>query len=149
MPDDENEQKGVRGPYKKADWRPFFLAELERTNCVKAALDKAQISRQTYERYKSKHPEFVQACRDAKDSAVDYVEAMVHQRCLHGDKLRKFDREGKAYFETVYPDSLIIRYLQAHRPESWHRAASDAKAQDSSDKMPGVIYLPKLEDAPQ
>ena len=150
MPSDDIGQNGTRKPYNKTDWRPFFLAELERSNCVKAALDKAQISRQTYQRYKAKHPEFAQACRDTIESAVDRVEAKIYHRCLHGDKVKRFDREGKAYEEVIYPDALIIRFMQAHRPEKWHRAPPVREvALPTSSAPPRVIMLPPLENAPQ
>lgn len=150
MPNDEKGQTGKRGPYLKRGWQVFFLSELEKTHCVKAALDKAQVSRRTYQRYKTAHPEFVEACRDATESAVDYVEAKIYHRCLHGDKMKRFDREGKAYEEVVYPDTLIIRFMQAHRPETWHRAPPGREVTSLAASAPlRVIMLPPLEDAPQ
>lgn len=135
-----------------------FLAAYGRLANVKKACDAAGIPRSSYYEWVKKDKEFARAADDAKDDAIDTMEAEAHRRAVHGLERRKLhkgkqvmvpelDARGRvvlgdddkpvmiAYIEREYSDSLLNTMLRAERPDKY---ADRSKAQvDNTHSLDG------------
>lgn len=94
-------KKGVRGPAPDLSWHPRFLDILSSTCNVTLAARGAGVNKVTaYEHYKTQ-PDFARAWDEAKDSAVEILEAEAWNRA------RKTS------------DTLLIFLLKAHKPKMY------------------------------
>jgi predicted MPP superfamily phosphohydrolase len=90
---------------KKADeWRPIFLKVLRNTANVRAACEKAGVTRQAAYKSRNASEEFRAQWDEAIEDAVDVLEAVAQ------DRARKTS------------DTLLIFLLKAHRPDKYREA---------------------------
>ena len=76
--------KGYK-PDGVGEWTPVFLAALQQLPNVRAACQKAGISRSEAYRLRSADPVFLQAWRDALQDGIDMIEATLMARAMKKD----------------------------------------------------------------
>ncbi len=119
-----------------------FLAAYSVLANIKSACFAAKISRPTFYKWEKADEDFKEAAVNARDDALDEMEAEAHRRAVHGLERRKLhkgkqvmvpeldsrgqpvlDDENKevmiAYIEREYSDSLLNTMLRAERPDKY------------------------------
>lgn len=110
----------------RQDWQQVYLEEYAKTGVVKAGCEAASVSRATVQRERIRNEEFAVAEHDAREQAMDTLEAVLRLRASGGQPLRKLvverDAEGKIVKETETTELLIstsaaMFLLKRYRPE--------------------------------
>lgn len=96
-------------------WWPIFLAVLRDTGQITAASTAAGVHRATVYRHLREFPEFKEQFDDAREQAVDALEAEAWRRAKDGVPRQKMVGEEKVV-EIEYSDTLLKFLLTAHRP---------------------------------
>lgn len=85
-------------PAPRHNWRPTFIEAFRNSGNVRAACQAASITRTQAYRYRAAHPSFAKEWDDAREEAIDILEATAWQRARAGDS-----------------DYLLWKLLQANR----------------------------------
>ena len=96
-------------------WWSTFLAVLRDTGQITAAATAAGVHRATVYRHLREYPQFKEQFDDAREQAVDALEAEAWRRAKDGVPRQKMVGEEKVV-EIEYSDNLLKFLLQAHRP---------------------------------
>jgi hypothetical protein len=88
--------------------------------------DHIGVDRVSIYRWREEHPEFAEACAQAKEAADDVVEASLFQRAkgYEHEAVKIFQYEGKPvivdYTERFAPDTgAAMNWLKNRRPDKW------------------------------
>lgn len=104
-------------------WEGDFLAAYRMTGIIRASCVEARVSSNTVARMRKQSPAFEQAMMEAKDEAIDRMEAAALNRAVVGTTRTKgVYHQGKRVGEetiTEYSDTLLIFLLKANRPEKY------------------------------
>lgn len=118
-----------RAPARRVNlaWTPKrrqkFLARLGETGNVSRAASLTGVSRRHAYRLRSSEPEFAEAWEAALEDFADHVLEAVRRRAVEGTR-RPILSAGKVVcHETVYSDRLLLRLLEAYRPEKYRRSS--------------------------
>jgi len=97
-----------------------FLAAFRETCNVRLACESAGVGRSSHYRWLDEDPEYRRAFEDAREDAVDLLEAEARRRALEGWEEPAGWYRGKLG-GTVrrYSDALTIFLLKGHRPETY------------------------------
>lgn len=132
-------------------WEEAFLSALRITGIVKRACFAASISRSRVYELRSAAPDFAAAWDEALEDATDTLEQEARRRAIQGVQRYKFDKHGNAlknpvtgeyYVEHEYSDTLLIRLLEANRPEKFK-----PRSQIEHTGKDGGAILVKFEEA--
>lgn len=140
-----------RARAKPKAWKEPFLAELRATGNRTEAARRVGVARETAHRERKKDPAFATAWDEAVDEAVEALEYEARRRgfegydepVVHQGKFTvvKDEKTGEKHVLTIrkYSDTLLIRLLEANRPEKYRRRI------DQEVNMRGsvTLYLPK------
>lgn len=97
-----------------------FLDHLAKTGVVAEALVAAGIkSRPTIQRWRAEDPQFSEAYDDAMATAADSLEAEARRRAVEGVVTTKFNKNGDAFDEVKYSDTLLLALLKAKKPDEF------------------------------
>lgn len=105
---------------KKAIWEDAFLAVFARSGNVSLACAAVGINRSHTYHHRKDSPEFAARWDDAREAAMDRLEAEADRRAVEGVRKRKFHpKTGQQYIEREYSDTLLIFLLKGGRPEKY------------------------------
>lgn len=111
-----------------ADKRARFLAEVERSGCIRDGCRAAGISKTTIERWRSKDAEFAAALALKLDLAAVSLERLAFDRAVTGAE-EVVIREGKIVSTKRKPSDAMLRMLlQGACPEKYGRTAGERQA---------------------
>lgn len=104
--------------------RDAFLAELAKRGNVSEACRAAEVPRSTAYQWKAADEAFAAAWNEALEVACDAMEGEAWRRAVEGTEEPVYGRVGKdkdGQIGTVrkYSDTLMVKLLQAHRPEKY------------------------------
>ena len=106
-------------------WRPKWLAAFRESGNIRAACEAAGIDRKTFSNARANSPEFAAQIEEAREDAVDILEAVAFVRATTGKS-----------------DMVLMRLLEAHRPEVYGRRRSGYDPTDDPSSVQVHIYLP-------
>lgn len=104
-------------------WEGDFLDEYRRSGVLGQSAKNARVSLVTVQRRRKRDPEFMQACEEALDIAIDAMESAALQRAVNGTTRKKgVYFKGKQIGDESYQDysdTLLIFMLKALRPDKY------------------------------
>lgn len=113
------------------DWQVRFLAALRTLPVVRAACEMAQVERSTAYKARNTDAKFAAAWREALEDGYDRAEQEVFRRGLAGwdepvygaTRTEEGKPGGTAKVGVIrrYDSNLLLRALEAGRPEKWGR----------------------------
>lgn len=123
-----------------APWMGPFLEALCKIPNISAACRTVGISRGTYRNYRLADEDFAAAVAVAKDVGLDLLEQIAHRRATIGEprqqtrtsrrrvqgengQMEVIEETTVTVEETEISNALLMRMLEAHRPERWSRNA--------------------------
>ncbi|MEE8347342.1 MAG: hypothetical protein V3S20_08350 [Dehalococcoidia bacterium] len=109
---DEDTARKTRRTRTK-DWRPKFLKLFAGTGNIKLAAEGAKIARNTAYLEMGRNSEFAALCEDAKEEALDVLEAEVFRRGVTGVEVPK-SIGGQRELVREYDTTLLLAQLNAH-----------------------------------
>lgn len=105
-----------------------FLAAFRECGNVTLAANAAGVSRRSHYKWMAEDSEYATQFEDAKEAAVDLLEAEARRRATDGLRSYKFLKSGhpirhpetgEPYYEHSYSDTLLIFLLKGARPEKY------------------------------
>ena len=112
-------KKRAKRPYQPRGWKKVFLALLAQTGNVTASADGVGKSRDAAYKARRANPDFAEAWEDAKEEALDAMEAEAWRRGMQGvDEPVFYQGEVRGHI-TKYSDTLLIFMLKAGRPHKF------------------------------
>ena len=108
--------------------KDIFLRAYSKSGIISKAAKIAGISRGLHYNTWLNDPEYAKAFEEAKEAAIEVLEAEARRRGLDGLVRYKFDRSGKPirhpktgepYYEIVYSDNLLMFMLKSLKPEAY------------------------------
>jgi hypothetical protein len=121
-----------------ATWRVAFISALSVNANVTAAAKAAEVNRQYCYECRTNDASFAQEWDDALVAAVEGLEERAWNRARFADIQYKFTKDGdpilhpetgKPYYEHVGSDTVMLRLLEAHKPDLYkQRSAVDVNA---------------------
>ena len=93
-------------------WDPRFLEAYKLTMNIKVSCQTADISRAQYYRRRAACEGFAVRCDQAKEDALDALEAIARQRALSGASDRLIEFLLKAHRPDVYGDRVQVTHLR-------------------------------------
>jgi hypothetical protein len=109
--------------------------------------DHIGVDRASIRRWRDEHPEFADACAQAKDAADDVVEASLFQRAkgYEHEAVKIGFHEGRPvyadYTERYAPDTgAAMNWLKNRRPDRWRERVEHTGA-DGKDLQPQTINV--------
>lgn len=103
----------------RREWVPTFLARLKQTGNVRKACRAAGISTKTAYVHHQRREAFRKAWANALDTWVDSLEAAAVKRGRDGVDEPIYQGGKLVGYKRRYSDVLLIKALQAFRPERW------------------------------
>lgn len=106
--------KNKGGRPRRRDWQRAYLEALEKNGVAGLAQKTAQVSEATVRRERQRNEEFALAEHDARERALDALEAVLRMRATSGQPIRKTvtvtrrDPEGKLIEETVREETELL-----------------------------------------
>lgn len=118
------------GPAPRRDWQGVYLEELAKNCLMRLACERAEVSDRTVRRERQRNEEFAVAELDARETALDTLEAVLRMRATSGQPFRKTttttrrDPKGKVLEETTTETTELLVstpaamfLLKRYRPE--------------------------------
>jgi hypothetical protein len=122
-----------------------FLAELERSGCIRDAARVADISTTSISRHRRFRPAFDSACKLARVKARGPLEAIAWQRAVEGAETKIF-RNGKLVEVRLKPsDAMLKTMLQASNPAKFGRPGGAVAALPGAAASGGAAVWPGQE----
>lgn len=110
---------------KFTDEKKIEFLDLLRTNSnISVSARSVGISPSTVNAHRLRDPNFDKACQEALEEATDYMEAEAIRRAIKGVDKTIYYQGVPIGTETIYSDSLLLRLLEANRPEKWSSKSS-------------------------
>lgn len=104
-------------------WVDQFLYALKMTGNMRMAVEAVGISRSTVYGWKEAHPEFAARMAEAKEEAIESLEAAAWQRARQGVTQEKpIMYQGKRVdteYITTYSDQLLMFLLKGLKPQTY------------------------------
>lgn len=125
--------KGTTGGKRRREWKRAFLRALRETANVSAACRAAGIGRRRAYTCYHQQPAFRAAWDRAIDAATDVLEAEARRRAVDGVAVPVFHAGQQVGVVTRYSDALLVRLLQAYRPD---RFADRRKVEHAGGDVP-------------
>lgn len=109
-------------------WRAAFLKALSSNANVSAAARAAEVDRSHCYKCRSDDPSFAEEWDEALVVAVEALEERAWKRAQFTEVQYKFTKSGapilhpitgEPYYEHVGSDAVLMRLLQAHKPEAY------------------------------
>lgn len=134
-------------PISEDQWTIFFTT-LGQRGIVKDACIAADIHRSTvYEYAKNGTPEWKARYRVAEEEAADVLETEAYRRAVEGVEEDVFQMGGKVGVRRIYSDALLVRLLQARRPQKFrNNVTAELSGPDGGEikTVTRVIALPLI-----
>ena len=111
------------------EWRKKFIASLKTTPVVSVALTAAGVSKSAAYNFRNDNEEFRQEWDDAIEEALDSLEQEALFRGKDGIEHPTALPDGKVVWIRRPSDKLLLRFLEAHRPERWAPAIAKEMAE--------------------
>jgi len=118
-----------RPPKVSTDKKKDFIAALADTGNVTKAAERVGVPRKTLYDHKARDEEFAEAWNYAMNEAHDRLEYEAWRRAVHGVDRPVYQKGELIGFEKQYSDNVLIRLLEATKPEKY-RHRSEAKVVD-------------------
>jgi hypothetical protein len=118
---------------RRREWTGAFLRALRQTANVSAACRAAGIGRRRAYTCYHQQPAFRAAWDRAIDAATDVLEAEARRRAVAGVAVPVFHAGQQVGVVTRYSDALLVRLLQAYRPD---RFADRRKVEHAGGERP-------------
>jgi hypothetical protein len=113
--------------------KQLFLDTLSRTGVIADAMRAAGISQRLTVSNWRKDEQFDDAYRDALADAGDGLELEAHRRAVEGVVKVRFSKDGTAYDEIAYSDTLLLALLKAKKPHEFaERTKTEITSPDGS-----------------
>lgn len=113
------------------NWQDLAVDKYREALSVSAACREAGISRQTFYNYLKADPMFAQRIQDAKEDAIDKLQASAYQRATDGvvGQRRTFydpktGQVSSVQESIVFSDTLAAKFLEAHRGDTYRPKSS-------------------------
>lgn len=100
-------------------WHPVFIRAMKESGIVRIACEAAGVGRRTAYDHKALDPEFSKAWDEAKEDAVDALEAAAERRAVQGVQ-RVVSVGGKREIVIEYSDRLLEFLLRGQRPRVYN-----------------------------
>lgn len=142
-------------------WMAPFLEALCKIPNFSAACRAAGISRETYRRNRESDEDFRNAVTEALAIAVDLIEQIAHRRATVGEphvvtrthRRRAPNEDGAMVVleettttteETQISNAILMRLLEAHRPEKFSRRSDVHHSGDVPSSGPTVVVVERI-----
>lgn len=108
---------------RKTGWEDSFLETLKNTANIRLSCEVAGVTRKVVDCRRKSDPEFEEHFNEARDDAIDTLEAAALSRARDGvERIKTVYYQGKPIgTETIreYSDLLMIFLLKANRPDKY------------------------------
>ena len=124
--------------------RERFLAEVERSGCIRDGCRAAGISKTTVERWRDKDAEFAAALALKLNLAAVSLERLAFDRAVHGGE-EVVMRDGKVAMTRRKPSDAMLRMLlQGANPAKYGRTAGERQASEAARRRMKDELRPEL-----
>lgn len=161
VPEDDDRAAALIDREWSKPWMATFLAALSKIPNYSAACRTAGISRETYRRNRDSDEEFRNASIDAREIAVDLMEQIAHRRATVGEphvvtrtrRRRVPDENGNMIVleeetttteDVEISNAVLMRLLEAHRPERFSRRSDVHWSGDAPTSGPVVVVVDRV-----
>lgn len=130
-------------------WRRTFLKVLGDTANVRAACEKAGVSRTTAYRIRNSDARFARRWDEAIESSVDLLEIEAARRAIKGVEEPVYYK-GKVVGTVKRPsDALLMFLLRAHRPAKYRENHKLVKQLEDMLRPEQKFVIPEIDDRPE
>lgn len=107
-----------------------FIEKLIETGNISLSARLIGVGRRTLYDARERDPEFREAWDTALEEAADLLEAEARRRAVEGVDRPIYQRGELVGYERQYSDTLLIRLLEAHKPEKYRHRAEQRLVED-------------------